>query len=171
MLIYDFSGIYNFKDYSIKPEDIPASTEIISIVITRWDSYDVRRVIREMFAFGKNNKTLNYKLLFLYDLPENPSDKDITKISQENEEHHDMLIPNVEDNYHAVGLKLLSSFNWISKLNNVPNLKWVSKMDDDMMVNFTKYDEYFSNPEINHDRLHCPINSGMSVIRDMHSKW
>jgi hypothetical protein len=27
-----------------------------------------------------------------------------------------MLIPNVEDNYHTVGLKLLSSFNWINQM-------------------------------------------------------
>ena len=74
------------------------------------------------------------------------------------------------DNYHTVGLKLLSSFNWISQLDT-PDLKWIMKIDDDMMVNFTKLDNYLTESKINHQALHCPINIGMPALRDYNSKW
>ena len=35
-----------------------------------------------------------------------------------------MLVPNVEDNYHTVGLKLLSSFYWINQVT-APNLRLI----------------------------------------------
>ena len=58
--------------------------------------------------------------------------------------------------------------NWKLKL---PDLKWIMKIDDDMMVNFTKLDNYLSKENINHEALHCPINSGMPALRDYKSKW
>ena len=81
-----------------------------------------------------------------------------------------MLVPNVEDNYHTVGLKLLSSFNWISQLE-INNLKWIMKIDDDIMLNFTKLDNHLTKENINHQAIHCPINSGMPALRDWKSKW
>ena len=82
-----------------------------------------------------------------------------------------MLVPNVEDNYHTVGLKLLSSFNWINQLENKTDLKWIMKIDDDMMVNFTKLDNYLTKENIDYEALHCPINTGMPALRDYKSKW
>ena len=92
-------------------------------------------------------------------------------IASENSKHHDMVLPNVEDNYHTVGLKLLSSFNWINQLNKKRDLKWIVKIDDDMMVNFTRLDNYLSKEDINHQAIHCPIIDKSIVIRDPKNKW
>ena len=48
------------------------------------------------------------------------------QIETENAQYHDMLMPYVEDNYHTVGLKLLSSFYWINQLG-ISELKWITK--------------------------------------------
>ena len=82
-----------------------------------------------------------------------------------------MLLPNVEDNYHTVGIKLLSAFNWIGKLKNKKDLKWIMKIDDDIMVNFTKLDAYLSNENINQQAIHCPIHGSKKVMRKPKSKW
>merc|ERR1712110_193976 len=101
-----------------------------------------------MFESGTKNTTLKYKLLFLLNLHEGAKKDEIDAITNENKKHLDMLVPNVEDNYHTVGLKLLSSFNWINELENKIDLKWIMKIDDDMMVNFTKLDDYLTKENI-----------------------
>ena len=72
----------------------------------------------------------------------------IGAIADENKQYHDMLLPNVEDNYHTVGIKLLSSFNWIRQLKHIKDLKWIMKIDDDIMVNFTRLDKYLTSENI-----------------------
>ena len=44
-------------------------------------------------------------------------------------------------------------------------------MDDDMMVNFTKLDNYLTQPDINHKALHCLVQEYMPAIRESESKW
>ena len=73
----------------------------------------------------------------------------IGAIADENKQYHDMLLPNVEDNYHTVGIKLLSSFNWIRQLKHIKDLKWIMKIDDDIMVNFTRLDKYLTSENKN----------------------
>ena len=83
----------------------------------------------------------------------------------------DMLIPNVEDNYHTVGLKLLSSFDWLQKLT-LPNLKWVVKLDDDMIVNQTRLDEHLVyHQKIDYQKIHCVVTENAKPYRNYGSKW
>ena len=82
-----------------------------------------------------------------------------------------MLLPNVEDNYHTVGIKLLSSFNWIRQLKHIKDLKWIMKIDDDIMVNFTRLDKYLTSENIDQQAIHCPIHGSHNVLRDPKSKW
>ena len=53
------------------PDDVSNDIDVIAIVITRWESVDLRNAIRDMFQSG-TSKTLKlkYKLLFLFNLPE-----------------------------------------------------------------------------------------------------
>ena len=85
-----------------------------------------------------------------------------------------MLLPNVEDNYHTVGLKLFSAFDWITQLKN--NLKWIMKLDDDITVNFPRLDTYLTNGNINHQAIHCRMhqNTGIELKkmpRNRKKKW
>ena len=71
MLFPPFSGLYTYQDVSLKPDDILDDTDVIAIVITRWDSAGVRNAIRDMFQNGtRKTLKLKYKLLFLFNLPE-----------------------------------------------------------------------------------------------------
>ena len=77
-------------------------------------------------------------------------------------------MPNVEESYHSVGLKELSSFNWINQLKR-KDLKWIMKIDDDVMINFTKLDNYLIK-ETN-QAIHCPVLYHNKVRRNPISKW
>ena len=79
-----------------------------------------------------------------------------------------MLMPDVEESYHSVGLKELSSFNWINQLDR-SNLKWIMKIDDDIMINFSRLDKYLIKESNN--AIHCPIMYHNNVRRDPKDKW
>ena len=98
-------------------------------------------------------------------------DEEIKAVAIENQKYHDMLLPNVEDNYHTVGLKMFSAFHWIMQLRNNTDLKWIMKIDDDIMVNFTRLDTYLSKENINHQAIHCPVHPSKKVMRDPKTKW
>ena len=84
-----------------------------------------------------------------------------------------MLLPNVADNYHTVGLKMFSAFNWITQLKNSNDLKWIIKIDDDITVNFTRLDSYLTNENTNHEAIHCRKHclNDCKPFRDPKSKW
>ena len=68
---FSFLGLYDYWDISLKHDDISADTDVIVIVITRWESVEVRNAVRDMFHNGtKTNLKLNYKLLFLFNFPD-----------------------------------------------------------------------------------------------------
>ena len=98
-------------------------------------------------------------------------DEEIKAVAIENQKYHDMLLPNVEDNYHTVGLKMFSAFHWITQLRNNTDLKWIMKIDDDITVNFTRLDNYLTEENINHEAIHCRVHLSKMPFRDPKSKW
>ena len=73
-------GIYDFSDMSVQPSILHDHTDILFLVITRWTAIENRNVMRN--TFGKiikdkenfeDNIHYNYKLLFTFSLPENPT--------------------------------------------------------------------------------------------------
>ena len=81
-----------------------------------------------------------------------------------------MLIPNVEDNYHSVGLKLFSSFYWITNLE-LPELEWIVKLDDDIVMNFKMLEMYLKRRSTKRNSIHCRYNDFAPTQRDVNSKW
>ena len=82
------------------------------------------------------------------------------------------FILQVDDTYKTVGLKLLASFNWINNLN-LSKLKWIVKLDDDIIFNLYQLDKYLSSPNVtrNGDNfIHCKVNNGIPM-RDINQKW
>ena len=78
----------------------------------------------------------------------------------------------VDDTYKTVGLKLLASFNWINNLH-LSKLKWIVKLDDDIIFNLYQLDKYLSSPNVtrNGDNfIHCKVNNGIPM-RDINQKW
>ena len=62
------------------------------------------------------------------------------------------------------GLKILSAFYWLSFLEMPSSLKWIVKLDDDIIVNVTKLDEYLSEGNIDQEAIHCQIKSPKGII-------
>ena len=58
----------------------------------------------------------------------------------------------------------MSSFYWLSFLEMAPSLKWIVKLDDDVIVNVTKVDEYLSKSKIDQEAIHCQIKSPTGII-------
>ena len=50
----------NYREISILPADLPKNTNVISIVITRWNAIDLRNAVRDMYASGTKNTALNF---------------------------------------------------------------------------------------------------------------
>ena len=61
----------------------------------------------------------------------------------EQEMNHDLLEIPMREDYHRISEKVLQAYNWA--LNNVPNLKWIAKADDDMFVNVQNLEHYVKN--------------------------
>ena len=51
-------GIYTYRKVSVIPKDIRSDTNVIAIIITRWNSEELRNAVREMFQSGTKNKRL-----------------------------------------------------------------------------------------------------------------
>ena len=82
------------------------------------------------------------------------------------------FILQVDDTYKTVGLKLLASFNWINNLN-LSKLKWIVKLDDDIIFNLYQLDKYLSSPNVTRkgdNFIHCKVNNGIPM-RDINQKW
>ena len=132
-------------------DTIRNEVDIIPLIITRWNSSDKRATIREMFNSIKTTQV--FKPLFLFGHDQIPVEN-LSEIMNESQNYKDFIVPNVEDNYHTVALKLLSAFYWIGSLGST-RLKWIIKMDDDIYINVTKFDEYFVSQNLDQEKFHC----------------
>ena len=43
-------------------------------------------------------------------------------------------------------------------------LKWIVKLDDDVILNVTKLDSYLMKHNISEEAIHCPIKSSTGII-------
>ena len=59
-----------------------------------------------------------------------------------------------------MGLKLASAFKWIWEASQKENskLKWVAKMDDDILLNLIEF-EKFTNLELAQNSIYCNVYS------------
>ena len=167
-----FPGLYEYRNISLSYDNIPEDVDVITLIITRWNSFDERAALRDMFGSNNTSKILDYKVIFLFNWSSDISEEDLGKIERESDEFQDVLIPKVEDNYHNVGLKLLSSFNWINGIqDDLTKLKWIIKLDDDVIVNITMLDEYLRSNETFQNAIHCHLSNWPDPIRRYDSKW
>ena len=76
-------------------------------------------------------------------------------------------ISEVNDNYHTVGLKLLSAFKWIKEAFKLSKLKWILKLDDDVLLNVEKLLKHIKEYESHKSTtLYCSVITGSIPIRE-----
>ena len=57
----------------------------------------------------------------------------------------------MEDTYHTVGFKLISAFNWLlqaSLISESSRLKWILKLDDDVLLNIVELQKFVEGIEL-----------------------
>lgn len=159
-------GIYNISELSLAKKDISSDTNVILLVISRCDSYKKRTAIRHMLI-NSTDLHFNYKLIFTFS---SNSCIKMDLIQQENQVFSDLLIVQTDDNYRTVALKLFSAFNFIHNLT-LSSLKWLVKLDDDIILNTYKLDEYLrQNGSYFKGSIQCRVNNGIPM-RDINQKW
>ena len=87
--------------------------------------------------------------------------------------HASILFSDVEDTYHTVGFKLISAFKWISKSSKImknDELKWILKLDDDILLDFDQLQKYIQN-ESNSSSIHCHMYHYVEPYRENNSRW
>ena len=168
-----FSGIYNFWNSSASPINLDNNTEVLILVLNTPFTYLQRNYIRETFGQRikkSGNLKHTYKLLFLFGLKEDYQES-FDEIFNESDKYNDLIIPKIEDNYNTVSLKMLSSFYWISQINQNSKLKWIIKIDDDVLLNIEKLDTYVNTIIQNEltDSIYCRVYYGIKPMRQ--GKW
>ena len=145
------------------------------LVIVRWNDKGSRDFLRNTIGPHNNYKRYqNAQLLFVFGIPmASITKQELDDIQHENEQHQDMIIPGVEDNYHSVTLKLLSAFQWISKANQDGGgqLKWVLKLDDDVLLNLEALQVFIEGLN-DTNSIYCHVYTGAPPFRsDINDKW
>ena len=168
-----FSGIYDFWNSSASPANFDNSTEVLILVLNTPFSYLQRNYIRETFGqriTKSGDLKRAYKLLFLFGLKDDYQES-FEEIFNESNKYNDLIIPKIEDNYNTVSLKMLSSFYWISQINQNSKLKWIVKIDDDVLLNVEKLDSYVDTIIQNDliDSIYCRVYYGIKPMRE--GKW
>ena len=134
-------GVYSFWDKGLQPSEFDLGIEVLIIVLTTAEAFATRNFYRDAIVKSLNSRDLKYKLIFLFGMRDS-NEKIYDDIEFENEIHHDLVLPMVQDSYQTAALKLLSSFYWISEIPKQNKLKWVVKIDDDVLLNVEKFDTY-----------------------------
>ena len=79
-----------------------------------------------------------------------------------------ICIVDVEDNYKTVVFKLVSAFKWISDASkyNGNNLKWILKMDDDVLLGIQELEKFIKNiPRDDSNSIFCKVKPHDPTIR------
>ena len=100
---------------------------------------------------------------------------DLQTIEKECETYQDLIIPLTEDTYHTVGMKLLATFYWLSKVDRSKSaLKWIVKLDDDVIVNMKNLDKFMMQ-HFQEDKIFCRLCHNFSPVRnpndELYGKW
>ena len=109
------------------------------------------------------------QLVFLFAINEWTTFAEEKRIVRESEMYQDLIIPKTEDSYRTVPEKLLSSFYWMSLLSTNSKLKWIVKLDDDVLLNVQRLDLFLNNTIT--DAIYCKVISNMKPFRDPNNKW
>ena len=165
--LLDYSHSLNMNLEHLKNEDFT----VLLLVITRWTDVEKRQAFRRMISrTNKNELTFKYKLVFLFNVPLQEYINNDSILTRESVFYKDFLVPNTEDNYKTVALKLLSAFQLIHHNFAAHPLKWIVKLDDDVILNLYNLDHYLSSNNVTQEQIHCKANYG-SPMRQFDTKW
>jgi hypothetical protein len=194
-------GVTTYTPESILPEkDFDMEAQVVVLAIVRRNDIASRNVIRQ--TLGQINDLpdfhMRFQILFVIGLDLKKYDKQ-TELVEESFKYKDLIITStsvtllflvnhvyvsffnildVEDTYTYVVLKQLSAIKWVidsyKGYNGQPKLKWLIKLDDDIIMNPWAMRNYFQNLEKNPENkicFHCMRLIQRQPYRKTDDKW
>lgn len=168
--------MFSWDPISIQPiEHFDLKTELIFLVFIRGSDREARDFIRK--TLGQISLSYVYQVFFVFGSKTyEMSEGDYDNWRQENALHSDIIVSETEDSYYTVILKEISAFQWIwSSVNATQGqnkLKWVVKIDDDVILNPVEFNKILisSEKDVDEKQLICrQINA--RPVRKPASKW
>ena len=161
-------GIGSFRPISIPPDELELTIDVVILLLTPWNSFETRKFWRSKLSLEKYLK-FRYKILFFFNYDDKILDANFKKLKAENDEHNDIIMPNVEDNYYNLGILVIGALSWLSK-SKLSNLKAIVKINDDIIVDFQNLDIFLNSNQIK-NTIACPVEHHVAAIRNSASKW
>lgn len=172
-------GTYSWTEDSVSPsKDFDHYADILILCFVRGTDRESRNFIREILGKLNQMENVEYKFQILFVFGQSYMSKDaaknLTKEWQlENKEHHDLIIAETEDSYNTVIIKEINAFNWVLKAyENSSKLKWIMKMDDDVLLNIPELKTVLKTHEEDLDKeaIICRVIRA-TPVRKPNSKW
>lgn len=167
---YNTIQIKNNKfEYTINSDGCDVKISIIIIVTSYFGNVETRSAMRRAFSSNKLAE-FGIKRVFLLGLA--PHDK-YTKqnaIVAENRRFQDLVQGNFYESYRNLTYKHVMGHKWIAEF--CPNVNFVIKMDDDIVVDLYKMKKILSNFKWkDRDVMAGYIFKNMKPIREPYNKW
>ncbi|CAF1280249.1 unnamed protein product [Rotaria sordida] len=164
---HNFSYILN-PEYSVC-DNSSSPVYLLVYVHSGPTNYQRRVVIRETWA----TRTLFPDLRLVFMIGKTLDNNVMKAIEYENELYRDIVQEDFIDSYKNLTYKGIMALKWISIYCS--KIKYVLKVDDDIVVNtFTLTNHLKSLDKHNpnqHNTIFCLLWMGMSVMRNIKSKW
>ncbi|RNA12030.1 beta-1-3-galactosyltransferase 1 [Brachionus plicatilis] len=135
---------------------------LIAIVCIAVDNFEQRKIIRQTWANFDSIKTV-----FLLGSSVNKSVNKL--VEEENKFYSDIIQQDFIDTYSNLTLKSIMGLQWISLY--CPNVKYVLKIDDDVLVNIPFLVSYLKSLKYLDNYYIGSYQIGAPVIRDEQFKW
>ncbi|XP_033102924.1 uncharacterized protein LOC117105760 [Anneissia japonica] len=110
---------------------------LVAFITSFPDHFALRDAIRVTWGAPEYVSKLNIRVMFVLGRAiEKETPELINRITQEHEKYNDILLANFAESFHNLTLKVVLGLKWINEF--CPDVKFIYKGDDDMLVNFDR---------------------------------
>lgn len=169
-LVFDQSDLETTKHMRIDKsvgcgEKDGGYADLLVMIVSAVSNFENRQAIRETWAkFAKERGAYVYFLIGSTD------ERTVQqRVESEDALNHDILQGEFFDSYHNLTLKTMAMMNWVGK--RCSKIRYVMKVDDDMMVNMQYVTDFSEvNPNF-HKVIIGRLAKNWSPHRDKKNKW
>lgn len=140
---------------------------ILTVVHTAPRHFKARAFIRE--TWGNRDEYPENRILFVLGLTNSSATQQ--ELLQESRQYRDMIQENFDDTYHNLTYKAVSWLRFVSRY--CPNIDYVLKADDDMVINMRHVTKFlrFHYVAGDHRTVYCLIWYNLTVQREPNNRW
>jgi len=155
--------------YIINPDESICKDKnltLLAFVLTRRDNFIRRETIRKTWS----NQTLFSQMRVVFMLGSSNDSQLDSKIKNESKIYGDIVQETFQDTYLNLTLKTIQGIKWVSEYCS--KVKYVLKVDDDVLVNSYSLLNYLDNLKLEtNNNLLCYFHVNSPVQRELNSKF